>query len=42
MYLEKINSPKDVKKLSLPELNSNFIIIVNDNEIAIAENHGGL
>ena len=24
------------------ELNSNFIIIVNDNEIAIAENHGGL
>ncbi|WP_268811086.1 1-deoxy-D-xylulose-5-phosphate synthase [Treponema berlinense] len=24
------------------ELNSNFIIIVNDNEIAIAENHGGI
>ena len=24
------------------ELNSNFIIIINDNEIAIAENHGGL
>ncbi len=24
------------------ELNSNFIIVVNDNEIAIAENHGGI
>ena len=24
------------------EMNSNFIIVVNDNEIAIAENHGGL
>lgn len=24
------------------ELNSNFIVIVNDNEIAIAENHGGI
>lgn len=24
------------------ELNSNFIIVVNDNEMAIAENHGGL
>lgn len=24
------------------ELNSNFIIIVNDNEIAISENHGGI
>lgn len=24
------------------ELNSNFIILVNDNEIAIAENHGGI
>lgn len=24
------------------ELNSNFIIIVNDNEMAIAENHGGI
>lgn len=24
------------------ELNSNFIIIVNDNQMSIAENHGGL
>ena len=24
------------------ELNSNFIILVNDNEMAIAENHGGI
>ena len=24
------------------ELNSNFIIVVNDNEMAIAENHGGI
>lgn len=25
-----------------PELNSNFIIVVNDNDMSIAENHGGL
>ena len=62
MYLEKINSPTDVKKLNIEEMaalaaemrealeglntagefKGQFLILVNDNQMSIAENHGGL